>query len=57
MAKIANQDTERITRTAEAALVKKALAGDTTALTQLLKRSHASSSQSTCRRCSRARSS
>ena len=43
MVKIANQDTERITRTAEAALVKKALAGDTTALTQLLKRSHASS--------------
>ena len=45
MGTIASQTADRITRTAEAALVKKALAGDTTALTQLLKRAHASAEQ------------
>lgn len=42
MGKIANQTSDRITRSAEAALVKRALAGDSKALETLLRRAHAS---------------
>jgi hypothetical protein len=45
MGKIANQDSDRITRSAEAALVKRALAGDSKALDTLLRRAHASQRQ------------
>ncbi len=42
MGKIANQESDRVTRSAEAALVKQALAGDGRALDTLLRRAHAS---------------
>ena len=47
MSTIANQDINRITRSAEAALVKRALAGDNRALETLLRRAHASNSNAT----------